>query len=221
VRPRSRQDQREFSDGYPDNHAGVSILGGVVRYVLAAIALFACAEVCAQTCSATLSWTAPDTNVDGSPLTNLAGYRVYTGTAPRDYTDAVTLSDPAAESFIAGNLEPGTHYFAVTAVNAEGVESSYSNEASKSVANCTMLPDPRPPGQLVVGPDPVMTVYDFVPQTDRAVMLPVGTIAAGTVCIGTEMIVAAGVAYWAVPRAFVTFAGTVRPSVTYARCRMP
>jgi hypothetical protein len=30
---------------------------------------------------ATLSWTAPDENTDGTPLINLAGYRIYYGTS--------------------------------------------------------------------------------------------------------------------------------------------
>ena len=33
--------------------------------------------------SATLSWTAPTQNTDGSPPTNLAGYRIYWGTQQR------------------------------------------------------------------------------------------------------------------------------------------
>jgi ABC-type glycerol-3-phosphate transport system substrate-binding protein len=34
-----------------------------------------------STNSATLTWDAPTTNVDGTPLTDLAGYKVYYGTS--------------------------------------------------------------------------------------------------------------------------------------------
>ena len=42
--------------------------------------------------SATLSWTPPTQNMDGTPLTNLAGYRVYWGTSLGDYPNSTTLN---------------------------------------------------------------------------------------------------------------------------------
>ena len=35
----------------------------------------------------TLTWNAPTTNIDGSPLTDLAGYKVYHSQASGVYTD--------------------------------------------------------------------------------------------------------------------------------------
>ena len=46
--------------------------------------------------SATLSWTPPTTNTDGSPLTNLAGYKVYWGPSQGTYPNSVTLNEPGA-----------------------------------------------------------------------------------------------------------------------------
>jgi hypothetical protein len=83
--------------------------------------------------SATLSWTPPTQNTDGSPLTNLAGYRIYWGTAPGNYTSSVTLTNPGLSSYVVSSLAPGTYYFVVTARNSTGVESVLSNMASKTI----------------------------------------------------------------------------------------
>lgn len=83
--------------------------------------------------SATLSWTPPTTNTNGSPLTNLAGYRVYWGTTAGSYTNSVTLNNAGLSSYVVSSLAPGTYYFAVTALNSSGVESAKSNSGSKTI----------------------------------------------------------------------------------------
>ena len=83
--------------------------------------------------SATLTWTPPTTNTNGTPLTNLAGYRVRWGTAAGNYPNAVTLNNPGLATYVVGNLAPGTYYFVVTALNSSGVESQFSNMASKTI----------------------------------------------------------------------------------------
>src|SRR5690606_32266329 len=45
--------------------------------------------------AAELSWEAPTENEDGSPLTDLAGYKIYWGTQPDEYTNSVTIDNPA------------------------------------------------------------------------------------------------------------------------------
>ena len=72
-------------------------------------------------------------DTDGSPLTNLSGYRVYWGTARGDYRNTVTLNNPGLTTYVVENLAPATYYFAITAVNAAGSESAFSNAASKSI----------------------------------------------------------------------------------------
>lgn len=91
-----------------------------------------------------LSWTPPRTNTDGSPLTNLAGYRVYWGTQRGSYPNSVTLNDAGLASHIINNLAPATWYSVVTAVNSSGVESAFSNVASKTIEG----PPPEPPGPV-------------------------------------------------------------------------
>ena len=80
-----------------------------------------------------LTWTPPAQYTDGTPLTDLAGYKVYWGTTPGSYTNSVTLSNPGLSSYVVDQLTPATWYFALTAVNTAGVESDLSNQASKRV----------------------------------------------------------------------------------------
>jgi hypothetical protein len=83
--------------------------------------------------SITLSWTPPSQNTDGSPLTNLAGYRIYYGTAPGNYPNQIVIDNPGLSTYVIEDLSPGTYYFVSTAVNSQGVESDYSNMAEKTV----------------------------------------------------------------------------------------
>jgi hypothetical protein len=80
---------------------------------------------------AVLTWTAPTQNVDGSPLTNLGGYKVYWGTRSRTYGTPATVN--AGVTTYTLDLAPGTYYFALTAFDATGAESSYTNEVGKTV----------------------------------------------------------------------------------------
>lgn len=82
---------------------------------------------------AKLSWTPPTLNSDGTPLADLAGYKVLYGTSPGNYTHETTISDPSATSFTVTGLAPGTWYFAVKSINAAGVESAPSGEAWKTI----------------------------------------------------------------------------------------
>ena len=83
--------------------------------------------------SATVSWSAPSTNADGSTLTDLAGFRVHYGTASQSYSNVVEINDDAETSVLIDELEPGTYFFAVTALDLTGNESALSAEVSKVV----------------------------------------------------------------------------------------
>jgi len=78
-----------------------------------------------------LSWTAPTENTNGSPLTDLAGYNVYRGTASGGPYAKVNTDLVTTTSFQDTGLTQGrTYYYVVTAVNEEGLESDYSEENS-------------------------------------------------------------------------------------------
>lgn len=83
--------------------------------------------------SATLSWAAPTQRDDGSPLTNLAGYRIRYGTSPGNYVNQVQISNPGVTSCVIENLAPGTYYFVATAYDSSGAESEYSAVVSKTI----------------------------------------------------------------------------------------
>ena len=83
--------------------------------------------------SVTLNWIPATQNEDGTALTDLAGYRIYWRTTPGSYPNSVTIDNPGLSSYVVENLMPGTYAFVATSINASGVESVYSNSATKFV----------------------------------------------------------------------------------------
>ena len=83
--------------------------------------------------TALLSWTPPTENTDGSALTDLAGYKIYYGTASNNYTQSVTIDNPGLSSYQIDNLTAADWYFVITAVNSSDIESAYSAEVSKTI----------------------------------------------------------------------------------------
>src|SRR5664279_5118866 len=82
--------------------------------------------------SVTLNWTAPTTNTDGTPLTDLQGYKVYYGSgSPCNYTTTLNAGNVTTHLI---NLASGTYCFAVTAYDTAGNESAYSNIVYKTEA---------------------------------------------------------------------------------------
>jgi len=85
---------------------------------------------------ATLSWVAPSTNEDGTPLTDLGGYKIYYGTVSGTYTQNVDAGNVTTYTF--NNLtDVQTYYFVATAYNTARFESSYSNEITKIITSST------------------------------------------------------------------------------------
>jgi len=83
--------------------------------------------------TATLTWAAPDTNIDGTPLTDLAGYRIYYGNVQGQYDHQLEISGAGTMTAVVDNLSKGAWYFAATALNSQGLESEYSNEVQKTI----------------------------------------------------------------------------------------
>jgi hypothetical protein len=81
--------------------------------------------------SATLAWDAPTTNTDGSPLTDVAGYKVHYGTSSGNYTKVIDVGH--VKTYKIEGLRSDTYYFAVTVYDISGNESAYSNEVSKTI----------------------------------------------------------------------------------------
>lgn len=61
---------------------------------------------------------------------NVAGYRVYAGSAPRSYS---TVSDVGNVTAQTNDFAPGVHYLAVTAYDVDGLESEFSEELALAI----------------------------------------------------------------------------------------
>jgi hypothetical protein len=72
----------------------------------------------------TLAW-------DANSEPDLAGYKVYYGTASGIYGTPIVIA--AQTTYTITGLAPGTYYFAVTAYNTAGLESSFSNEVFATI----------------------------------------------------------------------------------------
>jgi hypothetical protein len=80
----------------------------------------------------TLSWTPPTTNADGTPLRDLAGYRVYYGLISGNYTQSNDAGN--VTSYTITDLSAGSsYYFAITAYDTSGNQSIASNEISTTI----------------------------------------------------------------------------------------
>lgn len=75
-----------------------------------------------------LSWTPPTTNEDGSPLEDLAGYRLYYGNESGNYSYVADVGNYTTVEI--DELSSSTWYVTVTAYDYFGNESGYSNEIS-------------------------------------------------------------------------------------------
>jgi hypothetical protein len=82
---------------------------------------------------ASLQWESPPSKVDGSPLDDLAGYRILYGHNSDDLDNTVLIADPSTTSYEFSTLAGGVWYFAVVAVSSSGLESPPTVVASKSI----------------------------------------------------------------------------------------
>lgn len=83
----------------------------------------------------TLNWQPPTQNSDGSPLTSLAGYNIYYGTASQSYSQSIKVTNPGLSTYVVENLPAGKYYFAIAAVDSTGAQSSFSPEVAATVTN--------------------------------------------------------------------------------------
>lgn len=112
--------------------------------------------------SISLTWTPPTENTDGSPLTDLAGYRVY------QRVESISVPAPPENLMV-----------------LEGQETAYTLQRSE----------------------------------DRMALVPVGVVAPGVMCDGSQSVRDAnGVTAYVVPRDSVQWAGVTRTTVAFAQC---
>jgi len=87
-----------------------------------------------------LSWNPPTTKADGSPLTDIAGYKIHYGQRSRTYAFTKIVGNQTSAA-IAGLIPGRTYFFAVTAYDSMGNESRLSDEVSR-VAPLTVSQTP-------------------------------------------------------------------------------
>ena len=73
---------------------------------------------------------APSEREDGSglSLSEIAGFRIYYGASSGDYSNTIEIDDHTATQAEMAGIPSGTYYVAVTVVDVDGRESSYSDE---------------------------------------------------------------------------------------------
>lgn len=107
--------------------------------ILLTLLLFSAVEAHAAG-RAVLTW-------DQNTESDLAGYKVYMGTASGQYgppVDVGLTATPQAPRHVIEPLADGTYYFVVTAYDQSGNESGFSNEDSKTIDSTP----PKPPLNL-------------------------------------------------------------------------
>jgi Divergent InlB B-repeat domain len=92
------------------------------------------------------SWTAPTTNSDGSPLTDLASYRVYFGTSATPCPSGTFVSVPSPSSTPPPGQAVGTRLTGLTNntvynVSVAAVDTGGNPSACSGVASATATPD--------------------------------------------------------------------------------
>ena len=164
---------------------------------------------------AALTWTLATQNTDGSAIpasgpTSLTATRVEWGTCSGSAFGTVvgqqTVATPSVTYTVTG-LAAGVWCFRAYSRTVAGLESAPTNAVTKTILQAP----PQPPGNLTVA---ALTVYQFIGTTDAITLLAVGTVPAGTACDPAQSVNGR----YAVPRAAVTWYGSVRPRVVFANC---
>jgi hypothetical protein len=169
--------------------------------------------------SAAVRWTIPTTNTNGTPLTNLASYKILYGTSASALNQTQAVTNPAATSATVVGLTPATWYFAMRAVNATGTESANSNVGTKTIAGAsaarTVTTTITTTAPRTLRTDQT-SVYDVVTSNGVRVRgRVVGTIAVGQSCDQSYTV---GSGYYRVSRSLVTFTRTSRSQRVVAHC---
>jgi Putative Ig domain len=85
-----------------------------------------------STGTAVINWTPPTDNINGTPLTDLAGVRIYYGTSESNLNQSVQLASNQ-KSYTISNLTAGVWYFAGVTVTSSGEQSPMSSPVGASI----------------------------------------------------------------------------------------
>lgn len=155
------------------------------------------AALCASSAwagKAELTWEVPTTFCDGSAMGAPEGYILTYG------QKMSALVPGTLTAHTVTGLAPGDWWFSLAAVLGDQVSEFVT--AQKTIS----------PAEFVTVGGPV---FRIVNRVDRFLLVSVGSIAPGVQCIADHSVNG----NYAVPRAAVTWAGSVRPDVVVAQCR--
>ncbi len=98
----------------------ISVSDGTTTVSLPAFSIV----VTATTGTAELTWTKPTRNEDGTPLTDLAGYKIRYGGSPGALNGLVNVNGADVTSASIEGLAAGTWYFSIASYTSSGAESA-------------------------------------------------------------------------------------------------
>lgn len=109
-------------DRFPKIMRLANVSAGILFATLLNTPGVAFAQTVPPSYNVSLAWVA-------SPSTDVTGYRVRYGTDSGSYTASISLGKVTTAT-VPGLASGVTYYFAVTAINASGLESNFSNQVS-------------------------------------------------------------------------------------------
>lgn len=167
-----------------------------------------------STANEAINWIAPSQNTNGTPLTNLAGFKLYRRLcSAASYDPPIDIPGTVANYSLATQV-PGTYCVALTAYNSVGAESAKSAVASWAVAGVSVNIVP-PASPVTIAP----TIYTVIKTEGNLVLLPVGTVPLGTFCDNTQGTIRMGKVYFVTSLEHVTWSGGAHPKVAVAACQ--
>jgi hypothetical protein len=192
----------------------------VLRYRLGPTVILVAAIVCGWVSGAAagalnLSWIAPTTNADGTPLSDLAGYRVYVGSTvppcPSPSFEAVASSTSApmpgrvVDHQVTGLTQGITYTVVITAVDFTGNESACTAPVS-GVARADVSVSPR---AIDFGGTPTGGVASM----EFTIANSTGASAEGTASVGPPFSIVDGSSFSLAPDGNRTVVVEFRPTV--------
>jgi Divergent InlB B-repeat domain/Protein of unknown function (DUF1573) len=180
----------------------------------------------ADAASLDATWTAPTTNADGSPLIDLAGYRLYLAAGmpscpgPSFHSLASSVVAPTPGQTIAyriSSLVAGATYFtAITAVDGHGNESQCTTPVS-AVARADMSVSPAAPVNLGTTTTGTSVDATFTVQNPTAATVTAATTVSApfTIVAGSSLTLAPGASQPVTVRFRSTTAGSFASNVTF------
>ena len=132
--------------------------------------------------SVTLAWN-PVTNA------NVAGYKVYYGSASGNYTNISSVGN-VTNATIPGLTDGATYYFAATSLSTSGLESGYSSEISYTIPSAVPTLQVNP-GSIGYG-----TILTGTSKTNSFTVQNIGTgTLSGTATVGSPFSIVSGGSY--------------------------